>query len=289
MVQAVVQTTVTGLQNNPVSNVAPAVNQSLTWNGTAWAPAGPFVTLAQIQNAPYAPINLVDNSGFAVNQRGFSSGSSLGQSAYGLDRWKAGSAGVTMTVGTSNTAAAVNITAGSIYQVLEPVNFATGTYMLSWSGTAQGRIGNGNGGLSGAYAASPIPYAAVANSSFVTLEFSGGTLGQVQLQLGSVATSWAPRPWTEELYRCFRFYQGPINNMTLQTYSSAGFPVSAYSAFVIPMRTAPTVLNFVINQNTNGGNGFISPQDANGFNYGANAVSTGPVGLGYSCAFSADL
>jgi Repeat of unknown function (DUF5907) len=33
--------TVVGLQGNPVSNTAPAANQVLTWNGSAWAPATP--------------------------------------------------------------------------------------------------------------------------------------------------------------------------------------------------------------------------------------------------------
>lgn len=45
MTQAVVQTTVTGLQGRPVANAAPAASQSLTWNGSAWAAAGPFLPL----------------------------------------------------------------------------------------------------------------------------------------------------------------------------------------------------------------------------------------------------
>jgi hypothetical protein len=46
MVQAVIQTTVTGLQGNPVATGTPSGNQSLTWNGTAWAAAGPFLTVS---------------------------------------------------------------------------------------------------------------------------------------------------------------------------------------------------------------------------------------------------
>lgn len=45
MVQAVVQTTVVALQGSPVSAAAPANGQSLTWNGSSWAGAGPFLAL----------------------------------------------------------------------------------------------------------------------------------------------------------------------------------------------------------------------------------------------------
>ena len=45
MVQAVIQTTVTGLQGNPVATGTPAANQALAWNGTAWAASGPFLPL----------------------------------------------------------------------------------------------------------------------------------------------------------------------------------------------------------------------------------------------------
>lgn len=45
MVQAVVQTTVTGLQGHPVSATAPsAAGQALAWNGSAWAPSSAFLS-----------------------------------------------------------------------------------------------------------------------------------------------------------------------------------------------------------------------------------------------------
>lgn len=45
MVQAVVSTTVTGLQGHPVSATIPATNQALTWTGSTWAGGGPFLAL----------------------------------------------------------------------------------------------------------------------------------------------------------------------------------------------------------------------------------------------------
>lgn len=43
MTQAVIATTVTGLQGRSVMTTAPTAGQALTWNGSAWAPAGPFI------------------------------------------------------------------------------------------------------------------------------------------------------------------------------------------------------------------------------------------------------
>lgn len=46
MTQAVIQTTVTGMQGRPIATTVPAANQAYTWSGTAWAPTGPFLPLA---------------------------------------------------------------------------------------------------------------------------------------------------------------------------------------------------------------------------------------------------
>lgn len=46
MTQAVIQTTVTGMQGRPLSTTAPAANQAYTWSGSAWTPTGPFLPLA---------------------------------------------------------------------------------------------------------------------------------------------------------------------------------------------------------------------------------------------------
>lgn len=46
MTQAVIATTVTGMQGRPISTTVPATNQAYTWSGTAWAPTGPFLPLA---------------------------------------------------------------------------------------------------------------------------------------------------------------------------------------------------------------------------------------------------
>lgn len=46
MTQAVIQTTVTGMQGRPIATTVPVANQAYTWSGTAWVPTGPFLPLA---------------------------------------------------------------------------------------------------------------------------------------------------------------------------------------------------------------------------------------------------
>lgn len=46
MTQAVIQTTVTGMQGRPIATTVPAANQAYTWSGTAWVPTGPYLPLA---------------------------------------------------------------------------------------------------------------------------------------------------------------------------------------------------------------------------------------------------
>lgn len=46
MTQAVIQTTVTGMQGRPIATTVPTANQAYTWSGTAWVPTGPFLPLA---------------------------------------------------------------------------------------------------------------------------------------------------------------------------------------------------------------------------------------------------
>jgi len=45
MVAVVIPTTITGLQGRPIAATVPTVNQSLVWNGSMWAPAGPLAAL----------------------------------------------------------------------------------------------------------------------------------------------------------------------------------------------------------------------------------------------------
>ena len=130
---------------------------------------------AAIPGASYA-----DNGGFAINQRTYVSGTALAAAAFGHDRWKAGAGGATYTFTPSgNPATTVTITAGTLQQVVEGAAILGGTYTLSWTGTAQGRVG------AGAYAASPVTASGIVASANTTIEFNAGTLGRVKFESGS--------------------------------------------------------------------------------------------------------
>jgi hypothetical protein len=72
MVAATIETTVTGLQGNPISTLAPAVNQGLVWNGSAWAP-GPVSGLNSpaFTGTPTAPTPPLSNNSTQVATTAF--------------------------------------------------------------------------------------------------------------------------------------------------------------------------------------------------------------------------
>lgn len=232
MVQAVIATTVTGLQGRAVSATpAPTNNQALIWNGSAWVPGGPYLTAA---GAPYVPINYVDNSGFTVVQRPITSGTAFAPGAYTFDRWKAGASGCTLTWTSSPASTVVTIAAGTLQQVIEGVNLFNSSYTLSWVGSATGRVNTGT------YVASPITFTGAPNTN-VTIEFQGGTLGQVQLQIGTQATLWQPNPAQVEVARCQRFFVA----MAMFDAVSSGPVAATYAVTVnlpVSMRSTPTIV-----------------------------------------------
>ena len=145
--------------------------------------------------------NRIIDGGFTINQRGYTSGTSLSSGSYGHDRWKGGASGgtYTFTQASAGVNTTITITAGSIIQVIEGANLPEGgTYVLSWTGTAQGKIGAGSFGASG------ITGTITAGTN-TNIEFNTGTCGNVQLEVGSTATSFDYRPYGTELALCQRY------------------------------------------------------------------------------------
>ena len=173
------------------------------------------IKTSNINGGPIGRRNTIINGNFGVNQRGVSGTVSLSAGEYGHDRWKAGASGATYTFSTSGGVTTVDISAGSLIQVVEDVNVVTDTYVLSWEGTAQGKIGGGLFGDSGVTGA-------VTGGSNLNIEFGTGTVSKVQLEVGDTATDFEHRSFGEELALCQRYYQefglkgvsGPGNTTT---------------------------------------------------------------------------
>jgi hypothetical protein len=144
--------------------------------------------------------NAIINGDFDVNQRAVSGTVTLAVGVYGHDRWKAGASGCTYTFATSNNVTTLTISSGSLIQVIEGLNLQSGTYTLSWTGTAQGKIG------AGSYASSGITGLATGGTN-LNIEFGVGTVSLIQFEKGSTATPFDFRSIGQELVLCQRYFQ----------------------------------------------------------------------------------
>jgi hypothetical protein len=181
--------------------------------------------------------NLLINGCFRVNHRTVSGTVVLAAGAYGHDRWKAGASGCTYTFATTANITTITIAAGSLQQVIEGVNLQSGTHVLSWSGTSQGKIG------AGSYGASGITGAAVGGTN-LTIEFNTGTLSSVQFEPGTVSSIFENRPFGYELFLCHRYCE-PFSGVVIPT---AGIYKDSY--FKVTKRAVPTISNIVFNGGT---------------------------------------
>ena len=188
--------------------------------------------------------NRIINGAFVINQRAYASGANLASGAYGFDRWKSGftNTALTFTAGSQSTTVTIS-TSGVLQQIVERENMPAGQYVLSWSGTATGRVYN-FGGTPPAYGASP-QIVTLDGSANVVVEFTASgstkTLGTVQLEAGPVFSPFEFRHRGQELELCQRYFvrdtgcsQGPMSNLF-----GGSFPSS--TTFPVTMRTTPTV------------------------------------------------
>lgn len=189
--------------------------------------------------------NAIINGNFSVNQRAVSGTVTLGAGAYGHDRWKAGAGGCTYTFATVNNVTTLTISAGTLMQVIEGINLQSGTYTLSWTGTATGRVD------SGSYGASGTTGTAVGGTN-QTVEFGTGTLSKVQYEPGNTVTDFVRRQYGTELALCQRYAYAPYSGetatnlpmMLANPYSATQF----YASLSLPvaMRSAPTLSSFTV-------------------------------------------
>jgi len=191
------------------------------------------------QNGPLAGTrNKAINGAFWFNRRAYVSGAATTVGQYTLDRWKVtGTGGVTFSTTANKTT--ITIPSGqTIQQVIEGLNLQSGTYVLSWEGTAQGRIAAGSYGASGAVTAS------ITGGTNTTIEFNTGTVTNVQLELGTVATPFETRLYGLELSFCQRYLPALVSDGTVSLFGSgfAGSTTSftTYVPFQVPARVAPT-------------------------------------------------
>lgn len=241
--------------NQAATLIASLMADGTFWAGNGiWAAGGVYDGASRVyssNNLPPPNRNKLINPNFAINQRVKTGTVVLAAGAYGHDQWKAGASGCTYTFATANNITTITITAGSLQQVVEGVNLYSdgGLHTLSWQGTSQGKFG----GMP--YAPSPCTGTIFGGVNY-TVEFGPGTLALPQLEVGSVATPFEQRNYSQELTLCMRYmwktfpanvapavnagiagafvfsqFTGGVNNQIL-------FPSKA---FVVQMAAAPTI------------------------------------------------
>lgn len=198
--------------------------------------------------------NVLINGEFRINQRAYASASNLASGSYGFDRWKSSFTNTTLTFTSASQGQIVTINSGgSIEQVVERENITAGTYILSWTGTATGRVYN-TGATPPSYAASPI-VVTLDGLANVEVEFtaSGGTqtLWKPQLEQNRQPTPFEQRPISVELALCQRYYQrrtgtGSAAYTSLGGFGHFGSTTAADFDFVLPvvMRVVPHTLDY---------------------------------------------
>ncbi len=203
--------------------------------------------------APSAAIgsNLVINGNFTFNQRAYTSGSNLASGSYGFDRWKSNYTNTTLTFTAAPEGQSVTIsTSGGLQQYVERGNVPAGTYVLSWSGTATGRIYN-EGATPPSYAASPVSFTADGTANVIvefTASGSSKTLSKVKLELGSSATTfvYAGGTLAGELAACQRYYErftSPDNAVVVLSTQAlaAGTAIGGCFLYSVQKRIVPTI------------------------------------------------
>jgi len=154
--------------------------------------------------------NLLINGNFRTNQREYTSGAAIAGLAYSFDRWKT-FAGATLTFTTAPQGQPVTISSDdSIKQIIERASVPTGSYVLSWEGTASARVYN-TGSTPPSLSSSPVVFTADGladvNVEFLASGAGTKTLSKVQFEAGTVPTPFALGSVADELAECQRYYQ----------------------------------------------------------------------------------
>jgi hypothetical protein len=177
--------------------------------------------------------NKIINGGFPINQRAVSGTVVLAAGIYGHDRWKAGAGGCTYTFSIVNNVTTITISAGTLQQVIEGLNLQSGTHVLTWVGTAVGRVD------AGAYGSSGVIGIAVGGTN-QAVEFGIGTLSNVSYTFGN-ASSFEFRPIGVELALCQRYYELSAHSPLFCGSVTSGSTYYHTHTYAVAKRTIPTV------------------------------------------------
>jgi len=239
--------------------------------------------------------SVVINGDFRINQGGYVSGAGLSAGLYGHDQWKGGASGAIYSFTQLKSSTQITITAGSLIQPIEDVYVAGGSYVLTWTGTAQARAGVNTLTPSGSYVASPLLIAGQTAGTVMSIEFNSGTLGTVKLESGTIASPFIMRPLDQDLAACQRYYWKSIG-------TASGYPaiignayagsvvVGANVAFPVSMSFTPSLAKAGTWLVTNCGQPAPNTVSRDGFTFYVTSIAAGTVSTypaDATCVFTA--
>lgn len=226
----------------PYDNVQEAIDSGTFPARTITAGAGISVTNGNgvggdpVISCLTAGRNRIINGQGRINQRAYVSGTAtVGANQYTLDRWRVVTSGQSLTFTGTNAGRTMTAPAGGCEQVIEGANIEGGTYVINWTGTATCTV-------DGTPRAKGATFALTANTN-ATIRMIGGTFTDVQVELGTVPTTFERLPFGQELEDCLRYYfqisgtNQPIGSGFART--TTNFITTLQ--LPVPMRVAPAL------------------------------------------------
>ena len=158
-----------------------------------------------VEGIPFVGENLIINPQFEINQEDITFGAHSADE-YFCDQWMGGATGCTVSL----SGDILTISAGSVIQPIEDENIPSGTYTLSWEGTASAYIDGGS--------AQNSPHTfTVSSGTHVEIEFGTGTVQQPVLVGGGAARAFVRPDTSRELIRCQRYFEISANTGSFST------------------------------------------------------------------------
>ena len=215
--------------------------------------------------APMSGRNLIINGSGRVNQRAYVSAvATTVANQFTLDRWFVITSGQNLTFTGNDAGRTMTAPAGGVSQVIEGANIVGGTYVINWTGTATCTVG-GVARLKGA------TFTLTANTN-VTVRFSSGTYTDVQIELGTVATTFERLPINQEAANCdwyFRAY-----GVTKASQAGTGLGTLQAPWPFAPMRVTPTSAGVVLSSTNAASIAFVAESRNSGqFQWGTTTAS----------------
>ena len=213
----------------PQTGVYSALHHELkaaTFNPVLYAtldsPALVNPTINGIAQSGYTGLkNLIINGNPTINQRGYvSATATTGANQYTLDRWRVVTLGQALTFSTTANVTTMTLPAGGIEQVIEGLNFQSGTYTISFVAT-----GDTVCTVNAVTKASGDTFTLTGGTN-ATVKLSSalgtGTVKLIQVEEGSTATNFEQSLLGDTLARCQRYYWKPVkvNYYLLTRYNS---------------------------------------------------------------------